>query len=83
MTEYKLCLIWLSLKREILKYKQVTQHQGEKYFIEMKNIIIEIKSPTYMLLTSRSEVTKEGISELSRPKKIFQNSGQNMTEIEI
>lgn len=48
----------------------------------MKNIIIKIRNPTYVS-TSRSEVTKEGMSKLGRPKEIIQNSGQKIGQIEI
>lgn len=57
-----------------------------KHFLEKKNIIIDIKSPTNISII-RLEVTEELISEPGRTKEIIQNLGQNrnikMTEIKI
>ena len=47
----------------------------------MKNITIKIKNTTDVP-TSRLEATKEGISELGRPKEIIQDPGQKDKEIQ-
>ena len=81
---------WLSTTRDVWKYKQGTWDQRSKvknkHFLEKKNIIIDIKSPTNISII-RLEVTEELISEPGRTKEIIQNLGQNrnikMTEIKI
>lgn len=42
---------------------------------------MKLKTQHYVL-TSRLEVTKEGISELSRPKEIIQDPGQKDKEVQ-